>query len=280
MIYLKLTLKVIQDYQEILIAELQELDFEGFEQFDEKIEAYIPKKRFDDTAREYIEQLLSGYPGDNYVVTEEIPEQNWNRNWERSIQPQQIGQFFVKPTWSRLKSKEGQILLEIDPKMSFGTGYHSTTRLMLEQISRMDLTGKSIIDAGTGTGILAIAAAKKQADTVFAFDIDPWSRENAFENSRNNSVQTIVSIHLGGFEVIPENKRFDLILANINRNVITAHLPVMRKCLKPEGELLITGILKEDVPSIRKKASVYSLYVTDVKTLQEWALIKLVARQG
>jgi ribosomal protein L11 methyltransferase len=187
--YLKLTIRIPDPYHENLIAELLDLDFEGFEQLDNRLEAYIPKSRFNDVSREYIEQVLMAYPAEGYVETEEIEEKNWNETWEKTIQPQSVGRFFIKPTWSSEKPPSGHILLEIDPKLSFGTGYHATTRLILEKLSSINLDGKSILDAGTGTGVLAIAAAKMGAKHVFAFDIDEWSKINATENVLLNQVE-------------------------------------------------------------------------------------------
>nr|NIT55002.1 50S ribosomal protein L11 methyltransferase [Fodinibius sp.]NIV11914.1 50S ribosomal protein L11 methyltransferase [Fodinibius sp.]NIY23586.1 50S ribosomal protein L11 methyltransferase [Fodinibius sp.] len=144
--YLRVEFELSSDLHELFIAELMDLDFYGFEQFDDKLVAYIEKKRFNDSNREYLEQLIAAYSGDSIMEFEDIPEQNWNESWEQTIQPQRIGKFLVKPTWSTETPDDDEILLEIDPKMSFGTGYHTTTRLMLQQIQEMDLQGKRVLD--------------------------------------------------------------------------------------------------------------------------------------
>ena len=154
--YLRVEFELNPDLHEFFIAELIDLDFYGFEQFDNKLVAYIEKHRFNDSNREYLEQLIAAYSGDSFLEFEDIPEQNWNETWEQTIQPQRIGKFLVKPTWSTEIPDHDEILLEIDPKMSFGTGYHATTRLMLQQIQEINIEGKTVLDAGTGTGILAM----------------------------------------------------------------------------------------------------------------------------
>lgn len=271
MTYLKLTIILPDHYQENLIAELLDLDFEGFEQFDGRLEAFIPKPRFSDVSREYIEQVLSAYPVESYVQSEEINEENWNETWEQTIQPQSIGQFFVKPTWSPEKPSKGQTLLEIDPKMSFGTGYHATTRLMLEVMPSLKPAGKTVLDAGTGTGILAIAALKLGAEKAFAFDIDNWSETNARENALINQVEGRLELAHGGFETIPENALFEIVFANINRNVILNMLGQLSGHLAPGGSLCVTGILQEDVEAVENKASDFSLELKERRNKQEWS---------
>jgi ribosomal protein L11 methyltransferase len=278
--WLKLTIRIPDDYQESFIAELLDLDFEGFEQFDDKIEAYIPVERFNDVNREYIEQLLTYFPFDGYIEMEQIEQKNWNESWEKTIEPQTIGAFFVKPTWSDADVPPGLIPLEIDPKMAFGTGYHATTRLILEILPQLDPSGKSVLDAGTGTGILAIASVKLGAARVLAFDIDEWSKTNAGENARLNRVAGKIDILLGGFEVIPEKSRYDLILANINRNVIIGMMGEFAKYLAPDGRLCLSGILKTDVDDIIAKAGKHALKVITRKDKGEWSMLLLTKTPG
>jgi len=272
--YIKLTIYVSAPYQEMLIAELLDMDFYGFEQFDDRIEAYIDKKRFDDVNREQIEQILSLHPEAPDFEIEEIEERNWNSDWEKGIQPLEVGPFFIRPTWSNKEPGKDQILMEIDPKMSFGTGYHETTRLMLKKLANLDLTGKKVLDAGTGTGVLGIAALKLGAASVFAFDIDPWSIRNASENALINSVSDKFEIREGGAEVIPETE-FDLAAANINRNEIIRILPVLKKAVAENGHILLSGLLKTDKDMVLKKIKELKLkYINEVSE-NEWILIQL-----
>lgn len=188
--YIELRISIKDDFQELLIAELFDRDFEGFEQDDDLLVATIPANRFDDSKREEIERLVMALGTDSSILSEKvIGPQNWNEEWERTIQPQTIGKFFVHPTW---KSHDGdlgdKIELMIDPKMAFGTGYHATTRVMLEWIPEVVQASDKVLDAGTGTGILGIAALKLGAESVFGFDIDEWSETNAKENILLNEV--------------------------------------------------------------------------------------------
>lgn len=275
MSYIKLTIYVSAPYQEMLIAELLDMDFYGFEQFDDRIEAYIDTKRFDDVNREQIEQILSLHPEAPDFEIEEIEERNWNSDWEKGIQPLEVGPFFIRPTWSNKEPGIDQILMEIDPKMSFGTGYHETTRLMLKQLASLDLTGKKVLDAGTGTGVLGIAALKLGAASVFAFDIDPWSIRNASENALINSVSDQFEIREGGAEVIPETE-FDLAAANINRNEIIRILPILKKAVAENGHILLSGLLKTDKDKVLKKIKELKLkYINEVSE-NEWILIQLL----
>lgn len=273
--YLRIEFKLSPDLHEFFIAELMDLDFYGFEQFDDKLVAYIEKKRFNDSNREYLEQLIAAYSGESFLEFEDVPEQNWNQAWEQSIQPQRIGKFLVKPTWSVDTPEEGEILLEIDPKMSFGTGYHATTRLMLRQIQTLDLADKTVLDAGTGTGILAIGSIKLGAKKAVGFDTDPWSRDNARENTLLNTVDTTVEIRFGGIETVDELERFDVTLANINRNVLLEMVPSLITNTKEGGTICLSGLLETDEDIIRNKISDLPVQIEDIQQEDEWILIQM-----
>lgn len=273
--YLRVEFELNPDLHELFIAELMDLDFYGFEQFDDKLVAYIEKQRFNDSNREYLEQLIAAYSGDSMIELEDVPDQNWNEAWEQTIQPQRIGKLLVKPTWSVEKPDDDEVLLEIDPKMSFGTGYHTTTRLMLQQIQKIDLKDKSVLDAGTGTGILAIAAIKLGAKNVLGFDVDRWSLENALENTFINKVDHCIEIRFGGIESIDEHEFFDLILANINRNVLVDILPVLVEHLNNNGVICLSGLLHTDEDIIRDRLLSQPVQVTDVEREEEWILMQI-----
>lgn len=268
--YIKLVFNIDEKYQEHFIAELMEMDFYGFEQFDNQLIAYVEKPRYNDSNRETIEQLITVFPGASFIEKEDIKEQNWNATWEQTIKPQRIGSFFVKPTWSTEQPEEHEILLEIDPKMAFGTGYHATTRLILRQLDTLDFSHKTVLDAGTGTGILAIAAAKKGASKVIGFDLDPWSEENANENILLNGVADVVEIRFGGIEQIRENEMYDISLANINRNVILELIPTLVKHTKSGGTIILTGLLDTDEDIVRDSLKKQDVDITDLRHEQEW----------
>lgn len=273
--YLRIEFELSAGLHELFIAELMDLDFYGFEQFDDRLVAYIEKRRFNDSNREYLEQLVAAYSGDSIMEFEDIPEQNWNEAWEKTIQPQRIGKFLVKPTWSTETPGDDEILLEIDPKMSFGTGYHATTRLMLEHIQKMDIKGKTVLDAGTGTGILAIAAIKVGAKKATGFDIDSWSRDNAFENILLNKVDHSAEIRFGGIETVDEYEVFDLILANINRNVLLEMIPSLVDHTTKGGMICLSGLLHTDEDSMRDALSEFPVEIMDIEREEEWILIQI-----
>ncbi len=272
--YIRLHINIEEDLQELIIAELLDHDFEGFEQIDNRLIASIPSNRFDDTKREEIELNLPKY--DAELIQEEIVEpQNWNEQWEQTIQPKVIGDFYIRPTWSETKKEDSDLIeLLIDPKMAFGTGYHETTKLMLECISALDLGDKSILDAGTGTGILGIAALKKGAGSVFGFDIDEWSEVNARENIQLNQVSNF-EVALGSTEIIPEGSKYDAIFANINKNALKVLIPELISFLKDEGSLLLSGLLDKDEEEMMKFIEELSLNHQKTTREGEWIAIHL-----
>lgn len=249
--YIKLVIEVSDKYQESLIAELLDIGFDSFEQREDQIITYVTKENFGITERERINTLLAAYPDDGFISSEEVvADQNWNEQWEETIQPQTVDQFFIKPTWSDVSVPDDKILLEIDPKMSFGTGYHETTRLMLKILCDVIKEGDRVVDAGTGTGILSIAAIKLGAKYALAFDIDEWSIANTEENILLNEVSDFITIKKGSTEVIPEGEEADVILANIERNTILEILPDLEKALKDEGVLVLSGLLEGDKKTV------------------------------
>lgn len=277
--YIKLVIKVAEKYQENLIAELFEMGFEGFEQCDEQLITYIKKEDFSIIDREQIEILLGAYPGNGFVESEEVvAEQNWNQQWEETIKPQVVGKFFIKPTWSPQSVPEEKILLKIDPKMSFGTGYHETTRLMLRRLPHIISNGDTIIDAGTGTGILSIAAIKLGAKRAFAFDIDEWSISNTIENILLNEVSDSIHVEKGSGKVIPKDFLTDVVLANIERNTILELFERLDDVLKKEGVLLLSGLLEKDKPVILSRLEDH-YQVNNISQDNEWIAIEAIKKR-
>lgn len=276
MTFIQLEFDLPDHLHEQFIAELMDQDFYGFEQLDNKLVAFIESPRYNDTTREFIDQMVSFFPDISYREIASIEEKNWNEVWEQTIQPQRIGPFLVKPTWSKEKTRISEILLEIDPKMAFGTGYHETTRLMLKQFPLIDFEDKAVMDAGTGTGILAIASIKSGASQAVGFDVDPWSDVNARENSIINQVNDQVDIRFGGAEVIKKSEHFDITLANINRNVIIDLIPFFVKKTKTNGSILLTGLLDRDELMIREKLKDEPVDIVDLRQEGDWILFQLL----
>jgi ribosomal protein L11 methyltransferase len=249
--YLKLVIHIADKYQEPFIAELFDIGFDGFEQRDDQVITYILKKDFGISDRERIDTLLAAYPGDGFIESEEVvADQNWNQQWEETIKAQTVGRFFIKPTWSEETIPKGKTLLEIDPKMSFGTGYHETTRLILELLPNVIAENDFVIDAGTGTGILSIAAIKLGARKAFAFDIDEWSISNTRENILLNGVDQYIEVKKGSSEVLSEQRKADVVLANIERNTILDIFSDLDAILKKGGVLVLSGLLEKDKSSV------------------------------
>ncbi|WP_069131233.1 50S ribosomal protein L11 methyltransferase [Rhodohalobacter halophilus] len=278
--YIKLVFKIDDRYQEPLIAELMEMDFYGFEQFDDRLIAYVQKPRYNDSNREKIEQLIGIYPDAEFIETEDVEDRNWNEQWEQTIQPQVIGKFLVRPTWSTVSPSKGQTLLEIDPKMAFGTGYHATTRLMLNRFSSINFKDKFVLDAGTGTGILAIAAIKLGATYAVGFDVDSWSEINAKENALINEVNEKVDIRHGSVETVSEREQFDITLANINRNVILEIIPFLVKKTNPGGTIFLTGLLDTDEEVVTNALNVQPVEIVKITGEDEWILFHLTKSES
>lgn len=271
--YIQISITLSDEYHELLIAELFDMDFEGFEEEDNLLIASISANRFDDSKREEIERLLIGFGGNASILKEVlISPQNWNQTWEQSIKPQTIGKFYVRPTWASKNEDKKAIELLIDPKMAFGTGYHATTRLILEWIPEIISEGDIVLDAGTGTGILGIATLKVGAKSAFGFDIDEWSKDNAEENMELNGVVDF-EVELGSTEVIPKETKYDVILANINRNALIYLIPELLTFLKKDGKLLLSGLLQEDEETILSQESIKSLTHLETRQQQEWIAI-------
>ncbi|SHF49794.1 [LSU ribosomal protein L11P]-lysine N-methyltransferase [Fodinibius roseus] len=279
MTYIKLEIALPDEYHEPLIAELSEMGFDGFEQRDHQVITYIEKGNLAIADREQIEQLLAGFPGHCFIEKEEVVEdQNWNEQWEQTVGAREIGRFFVKPTWSTDPVPGDKILLEIDPKMSFGTGYHETTRLILKLLPGMVRRDDTVIDAGTGTAILSIAAVKLGASRVLAFDTDEWSIKNARENILLNGVDTRITVVKGSTEVVPATMKADLLLANIQRNVILELLPDFIKSLKKGGNMVLSGLVESDRADIRRRLS-QDARVIDIQQENEWIAIHAQAKK-
>lgn len=271
--YIRLYISLRDEFHELLIAELFDLDFEGFEEEENLLIASIPANRFDDSKREQIERFLNHLDSEAFVDKEELVQpQNWNETWEQSIKPQSIGKFYVRPTWAPKSEEKNLTELLIDPKMAFGTGYHSTTRLILEWIPEIIEPNDTVLDAGTGTGILAIASLKVGATEAFGFDIDEWSKDNAEENMELNGTKNF-SVELGSIEVIPKNKKYDVILANINRNALITLIPQLLPFLNKGGKLLLSGLLEEDESMILSQSSLNEAKHLETRQLKEWIAI-------
>jgi ribosomal protein L11 methyltransferase len=236
---IQLNIEAGEDKQEILISMLSDLGAEGFEQTEESLLAYFNELNFPSFE---VNQILQPY---SYTTTT-IQEQNWNEVWESNFQPVRIGNFCLVRAEFHEPAKEVLQEIIITPKMSFGTGHHATTYMMIEQMEQIDFRDKRVFDFGTGTGILAILARKLGASKLFGIDVDHWSIENARENILRNGCDGIEVELTSRFP----SEKYDVVLANINRNVILQYLPLFHSILEANGIILFSGLLTSDESDI------------------------------
>ena len=230
------------EQQDLLIAHLAEAGFEGFEEMEHELKAFIKQKDFDKLLLQEI-----AYKYQLEFSEQLIPEKNWNAEWESGFQPVIVKDFVVIRAEFHKPVGGAEMEIIITPKMSFGTGHHATTYMMIQQMRTIDFNNKTVFDFGTGTGILAILAEKLGAKNIIAIDNDEWSINNAKENSERNNCKRI---QLFLVSELPSTEKFDIVLANINKNVILQHVKELTNLLAQSGQLLISGLLIEDETEI------------------------------
>lgn len=235
---------------EILIAELGLFGFESFVETETGLLAYIPSEEHSEDVINEIQILKS----DEFIVeysVKTIEQTNWNEEWEKNFTPINVdNKVYVRAPFHDASTMDYEIVIE--PKMSFGTGHHETTHMMIQHLLDLDLTHKSVLDMGCGTGILAIFAAMKNARPIDAIDIDEWCVENTNENIEKNNCE-FISVFLGDAHLL-KNQKYDIIIANINRNILLQDLPAYKRCLNNNGILLLSGFYTEDEPLLQSKA--------------------------
>jgi len=254
--------------QEILIARLEDEGYDGFLQEPGHLEAYIPEEKFD--AR-VLEELLSRWQLS--YARQALPERNWNEEWEKNFQPVIVGKFCAIRASFHAPVPEVQLELVITPKMSFGTGHHATTYMMIQAMEQLDFKGCTVLDFGTGTGVLAILAEKLGAKEVLAIDHDPWSIDNARENIKENHS---VKVRIEKLDTLPSDTLFDIILANINKHVILKELSSMGQQLKKGGVILLSGLLDEDFQDIENESLKNDLPISERMNEGRWICLKLM----
>jgi len=266
---------VTEDYQQdLLINALGQIGFDTFEEVEFGFKAYIPLDDFD---KAVLEATLDDYREMftfSYDITL-IPQKNWNEVWESNFEPIIIkDKIYVRATFHAPRPEFAYEIV-IDPKMAFGTGHHQTTSMMLEMLLENDMTGKKVLDMGCGTGILAIMASKSGASAVTAIDYDPVCFESTIENSQLNKIFNVQTLN-GSKEAIPD-EQFDVILANINRNILLDQLKRYSKVLRPDGELYMSGFYETpDLDLIMDEARKYGIKYIIHKINNGWVAAKFI----
>lgn len=269
--------ELLQPARELLSAAACEAGFEAFEDTDNGIAGYVQRPLYD---KEALDAAIADYMPEGTQVTyniEEVPDQDWNQGWEdQGFEPIGVSDHLViydaKHTdMSMFAGDDGVMRIFIEARNAFGTGTHQTTRMILRRLLGMDLTGKSVLDCGCGTGILGIVASLLGANRVLGYDIDEWSSENAKHNAALNGVDNL-DVLLGDASVLDGVKEeFDVVIANINRNILLNDMTAFRSHLKTGGRLILSGFYETDVPMLEQAAKNNGLTIIDVVTDEEWA---------
>ena len=260
----------LKPWDEILMAELIQVGFDSFTEEHDGILAYIPKELFN----EYEMKSLNIFSNDDVKISytfQEMPNINWNEEWEKNFDPINVeDKVLIRAEFH--DANPGMHEIVIQPKMSFGTGHHPTTHLMIQQMLDMDFKDRSVLDMGCGTSVLAIFAKQNGAGRTVAIDIDEWSVENSIENAERNGVE--LDISQGTADNLGSEK-FDIILANINRNILISDIPAYVSVLNDSGQLLLSGLCFFDVDDVLQVCNEQGLTLKNKQQREEWMSLLL-----
>ena len=255
---------------EILIAELGNVGFESFVETENGVTGYIQKTDWNAEILADVFVLNSDEFSIEYNQNE-VPQTNWNAEWEKNFEPIQVDDLVsIRAPFHENPNLKYDIVIE--PKMSFGTGHHETTHMMVQHLLQLDLENKKVLDMGCGTGILAIFAEMKGAKPLDAIDIDNWCYENSVENVTRNNCENI-SVYEGDAALLVD-KKYDVIIANINRNILLMDMKVYTNCLQEGGILLLSGFYEQDIPVIDAEVIKYGLKLEKFIQRNNWVALK------
>ncbi len=264
-----------QDACDLLAAFLGEIGFETFDETETGLLAYIQQQMFDEGL---LQTTVDDFPMDDVRIDYSIKEaeyRDWNETWENEgFDPIVINDILTIHDGRHLPAEATDIMIEIDAKMAFGTGTHETTRMIVAQLVGSELNGKSVLDCGCGTGILGIAALKLGAGNVVGYDIDEWSVDNSRHNAIINRVEDCFESHLGDSSVIDTlDSEFDIVLANINRNILLNDMPQFVKAMTKGSKLVLSGFYTEDAALLVDKAASLGLVCENTLSDNNWACL-------
>ncbi|WP_308232556.1 50S ribosomal protein L11 methyltransferase [Prevotella sp.] len=269
--------ELMQPARELLSAAACEAGFEAFEDTEDGLQGYVQRPLYN---KETLDEAIADYMPEGATVTydvEEVPDQDWNQGWEEEgFEPIGVSENLIiydaKHTdMNMFAGNDGVMRIFIEARNAFGTGTHQTTRMILRRLLGMNLNGKKVLDCGCGTGILGIVASRLGADRVLGYDIDEWSSENAKHNASINGVGNL-DVMLGDASVLDVvDEEFDVVIANINRNILINDMSAFKRHMKNDGCLILSGFYESDVPMLEKAAMDNAMSLKDVVTDEEWA---------
>lgn len=269
--------ELMQPARELLSAAACEAGFEAFEDTEDGLQGYVQRPLYN---KEALDEAIADYMPEGATVTydvEEVPDQDWNQGWEEEgFEPIGVSENLIiydaKHTdMNMFAGNDGVMRIFIEARNAFGTGTHQTTRMVLRRLLGMNLNGKKVLDCGCGTGILGIVASRLGADRVLGYDIDEWSSENAKHNASINGVGNL-DVMLGDASVLDVvDEEFDVVIANINRNILINDMSAFMRHMKNDGCLILSGFYESDVPMLEKAAMDNAMSLKDVVTDEEWA---------
>jgi ribosomal protein L11 methyltransferase len=266
--FIEVAIQAPAEFTDILTAELSEVGYDTFMDTESGFNAYITENVFSETQLKEVVEKYAGMAQISYE-TQKIAKQNWNEEWEKNFEPLIIGDICSVRASFHPKPENVQYDIVINPKMSFGTGHHETTTLMIENQLTVDHKNKRVLDMGTGTGILAIMACKLGASEVVGVEVEDWTVENARENAETNQCSNI-TVHLGDVTAVQNDEAYDIVLANINRNVLLADMAAYTNLLKSGGPLILSGFYTEDLPVLQEEATRCGLVLESKRTKNNW----------
>ena len=265
-------LKPVVPFADILVARLNEIEFESYCEDENGLRAYVQTHLLDENAvKEIINEVAKLCKLSS--TTTKVNQENWNEKWENNFEPVHINDKCVIRAHFHAAFTDIKHEIIITPKMSFGTGHHETTSLVMNEMFGINFVDKSVLDMGSGTGVLAILAAKLGSTSIIGIDFDEWAYENSVENSQINAISTINFMH--GDANLIAGATFDIILANINRNIILQDIAIYVKAMNTNSEIIFSGFLKQDIPLILEKSKQLGLDLVASKHKNKWQMLHL-----